>query len=56
MTQFDTNVHTNAICARMKIHETIISIHIYLSTHKHIHRHTYKYISTNILTRLPILI
>ena len=25
-----------------------------MSTHKHIHRHMYKYISTNILTRLPI--
>ena len=25
-----------------------------MSTHKHIHRHMYKYISTNILARLPI--
>ena len=61
--QFDTNsvihshnVHTNAICARMNIHETIIFIHIYMSAHKHIHRHMYKYISTDLLTRLPILI
>ena len=62
--QFDTNgilralyiVITNAICARMNIHETIIFIHIYMSTHKHTHRHMYKYICTNILTRfLPIL-
>ena len=40
----------------MNLHETIIKkIHIYMSTHKQIHRHMYKYISTNILTRLPIL-
>ena len=39
----------------MNILETITSIHIYMSTHKHIHRHMYKYTSTNILTRLPIL-
>ena len=39
----------------MNLHETITSIHIYMSTHKHIKRHMYKYISTNILTRLPIL-
>ena len=38
----------------MNIHETIISTHINMSTHKHIHRHMHKYISTNILTRLPI--
>ena len=38
----------------MNIHETIISIHICMSTHKHIHCHMYKYISTYIL-RLPIL-
>ena len=34
----------------------IIFIHIYMPTHKHIHRRMYKYISTGILTRLPILI
>ena len=28
----------------MNIHETIISIHIYISTHKHIRRHMYKHI------------
>ena len=39
----------------MNIHETIISIHIYMPTLKHIHRHIYRYISINILTRLPIL-
>ena len=44
-------VEINAIYARMNLHETII----YMSTHKQIHRHMYKYISTNILTRLPIL-
>ena len=32
----------------MNIHEPIISTHIYMSTHKHIHRYMYKYISTNI--------
>ena len=37
----------------MNIHETIIFIHIYMSTHKNIHCHMYKYISTDILTRLP---
>ena len=40
----------------MNIHEAIIFIHIYIPTHKHIHRYMYKYISTDILTRLPILI
>ena len=40
----------------MNMHETIIFIHIYMPRHKHIHRYMYKYISTNILTRLPILI
>ena len=32
--------------------------HIYMPAHKHIHRYMYKYIyiSTDILTRLPILI
>ena len=59
-TKFDTNgiltalyiviVHTNAICVHMNIHETIILIHIYMSTHKHIHSHMYKYISTDIRT------
>ena len=41
----------------MITHETIIFIHIYMSTHKHIkhiHRHIYKYY-TDILTRVPIL-
>ena len=66
MAQFDTNciltvlyshnTHTNAICAHMNIHETIIFMHMYKSTHKHIHHHMYKYISTDIQTRLPILI
>ena len=28
----------------MNIHETIIFIHIYMSTHKYIHQHMYKYI------------
>ena len=38
------------------MHETIIFIHIHMSTHgKHIHRHMYKYIFTNILTRLSIV-
>ena len=64
--QFDINgiltalyshtVHTDAICAHMNIHETIIFIHIYMPIHKHIHRYMHKYISTNTLTRLPILI
>ena len=64
--QFDTNgiltalyshtVYTNAIRAYMNILETIIFIHIYMPTHKHLHRYVYKYISTDILTRLPILI
>ena len=40
----------------MNIHKTIIFVHIYASAHKHIHRHMYKYISTGILTKLPILI
>ena len=40
----------------MNIHETIIFTHIYMPTHKHIHHYMYKYISTDILTRLPILI
>ena len=40
----------------MNIHETVIFIHIHMSTHKHIHLQMYKYISTAILTRLPILI
>ena len=40
----------------MNIHETIIYLHICMPTHKHIHRHMYKHISTDILTRLPILI
>ena len=40
----------------MNIHKTLIFIHIYMSTHKHIHRNMYKYISTDVLTRLPILI
>ena len=33
----------------MNIHETIIFIHIYMSAHKHTHRHIYKYY-TDILT------
>ena len=37
----------------MNIHETIIFIYIYMPTHKHIHRYMYKYISADILTRLP---
>ena len=51
--QFDTDgivtalysheVHTNAIYANMDIHETIIFIHIYMSTHMDIHRHEYKF-------------
>ena len=40
----------------MNIHETIIFIHIYMPIHKHIHRDMYKYISTDILTRLPLLV
>ena len=32
----------------MSVHETIIFIHIYMPTHKHIHRYMYKYISTDI--------
>ena len=39
----------------MNKHETIIFIHIYMPTHKHIQRYMYKYISTDIQTRLPIL-
>ena len=39
----------------MNINETVIFIHIYMPSQKHIHRHMYKYISTDILTRLPIL-
>ena len=39
----------------MNIHETIIFIHIYMSTGKHIHLHMYNNIPANILTRLPIL-
>ena len=39
----------------MNIDETIIFIHIYMSAHKRIHRHIYKYY-TDILTRLPIII
>ena len=52
------NVHTDAICAHMNIHEAIIVMHIYMSKHIPIHRHMYKYIYiyTNIQTRLPILI
>ena len=52
--QFDTkgtltalyshNVHVNAIKAHMDKHETIIFIHIYMSTHIYIHRHMNKYI------------
>ena len=54
--QMDTNgilsavqshkVHTNAIYAHMDIHETIMFIHIYMSTHIYIHQHVYKYIQT----------
>ena len=33
----------------MNMHETIISIHIYMPTHKHIHRYMYKHISTDTL-------
>ena len=40
----------------MNKHEAIIFMHIDMSTHKHIHRHMYKYMTTDILTRLPILI
>ena len=29
-------------------------MHIYMPSYKHIHRYMYKYISTDILTRLPI--
>ena len=57
--QFDTNRILKALYivityiqmqrAHMNIHETIIFIHIYT------HRHMYKYMSTDILTRLPIL-
>ena len=39
----------------MNIHE-IIFIHIYMPTHKHIHGYMYKYISTDLLTRLSILV
>ena len=39
----------------MNRHETIIFIHIFMSTYKHTHRHIYKYYP-DILTRLPILI
>ena len=39
----------------MNVHETIVFIHVYMSTHEQIHRRMYNYISTNILTRLPIL-
>ena len=31
--------HTNAIRAHMNIHGTIIFMHIYMPTHKHIHRY-----------------
>ena len=53
------NVHTNAICARVNLHETIISIHIYMSTHKHTHRHMYQQtnnIAHTHITNLPILV
>ena len=49
----------------MNIHETIIFIHIYMSTHKHIHRHMYTYdniyrqnnkITHTYITYLPILL
>ena len=33
----------------MNIHETIIFIHIYMPTHKHIHRYMYTHMSTDIL-------
>ena len=39
----------------MNIHETLIFIRIYMPTHKHILHHMYKYISTDILTRLPMI-
>ena len=57
--QFDTNGILTALYIVITYiqmqYETIISVHIYMSTHKHIHSHMYKYISTNIRTRLPIL-
>ena len=40
----------------MHIHEAIIFIHINMPTHKHMHHHICKYISTDILRKLPILI
>ena len=40
----------------MSIDERIIFIHTYMSSHKHIHSHMYRYIFTDILSRLPILI
>ena len=40
----------------MNIHETIIFIHICKPKQKHMHRYMYKYISTDILTRLPIFL
>ena len=40
----------------MNIHETITFIHIYMPTHKHIHDYMYTHISTDILTRLLILL
>ena len=41
----------------MNIHDTILFIHIYMPTHKHIHRYMYKYRSTDILKkRFPILL
>ena len=53
--QFDTNgILTNATHAHMNIHETVIFIHIYMPTHKHIHRYMYKYMPADILTRLPM--
>ena len=39
----------------MNICETIF-IHIYMPSHKHMHSYMYKYISTTILSRLPILL
>ena len=60
ISQFDTNGILTALYIVMKyiqmqyvhmnINEAISFIHIHMPTHKDMHRHMYKYISTDILT------
>ena len=35
----------------MNIHETVLFIHIYMLTYKHIHRHMYKYLPETVPTK-----